>query len=197
MNDRHRFRPAVDDCLEDRRLLSARGLIAPVAVKPLPIHLAKPSLALQATTQVNQAFDSFNTDYLQAQATYFAPTNTPTTAPKSFFSNYVVQRVRLLSQDLVKTFTPLPGSFNRLPGSTFGTGGSIVLQTFLRRVIDGTQGSTLRNELVDNIPVTKLSGPPATLVTLNATTAIETARTSTLNSVNFLLRHTFHNGKHS
>jgi hypothetical protein len=190
MRDRHRFRPAVGEPLEGRRLLSAKGLVTPVVVKPLPItRPTETSQALQATTAVNQDFDAFTQDYLQAQATYLASPG----VPPGTFSTYITQRVELLSQDLVKAFTPLPGSLNRLPGS-FGIGGSIVLQAFLRRVIVGPQPGTLLSELRGNIPVTGLTGPAATLVTLNATTAIATARTATLNSVNFLLRHTFHNG---
>jgi hypothetical protein len=170
------------------------GLVQPVKVKLVPTQQTETGAALRASTEVNQAFDSFTQDYLQAQATYLAfPTSSQGT-----FKNYITQRVALLSQQLVADFTPLPNSLNRLPSSGFGSGGSIVMQSFLRRVI-GTSGSSsstpnLRSNLVDNIPAVGLSGPQATLVTLNATTAIETARAATLNSVNFLTRHTFHNG---
>jgi hypothetical protein len=194
MNRRHRFLPGGVEELERRRVMSALGLVQPVTVRAVPIAHTETGTALRASTEVNQAFDAFTQDYLQAQATYLAfPTNSQDT-----FRNYITQRTALLSQQLVAIFTPLPSSLNRLPGGTFGGGGSIVIQSFLRRVIGGPNrnGSTptLWENLSKNIPAVGLAGPQASLATLNATTAIEAARAATLNSVNFLTRHTFHNG---
>jgi hypothetical protein len=203
MKDRHRFRPAGVEPLEGRAVPAAGGLIAPVAVRPVPVvRTSLPDLYNRVTALVNQAFDAFTADYLQAQGTYLAAVNTPNTNAPAAFQAYIRQRVQLLSAQLVRAFSQVPGSFNRLPSTFGGSGGPIVLQAFLRRVIgvprggqpDGAPG-TLLNALLTNVPVMgAVATPAATLYTLDATTAIETARTATVNGVRFLVHHTFENG---
>jgi hypothetical protein len=200
MKDRHRFLPTGVEPLEPRAVPShVSGLISPVAIHPVTVvHTPLPDLYTRVTTAVNQAFDSFTTDYLQAQGTYLA-TSLATPGP---FQSFIRQRVSLLSEELVRAFAQVPGSFNQLPTTFGGTGGSIVLQTFLRRQIgtpragqpDGGPG-TLLFSLLNNIPpITAGSSASVTLYTLDATTAIATARAATVNGVRFLVHHTFHNG---
>jgi hypothetical protein len=145
---------------------------------------------------VNQAFDSFTQDYLRAQATYVSSSGATVgnTATPQFqaFVNYIDQRVRLLDQQLVAAFGSVPGGLNVVSSGPFG-GGSLVVQSFLRRQISGTTPVTLLTALRGNVPSS--SDPQTvTLYTLNATTAINTARDATLNAIQFLTHHTFHNG---
>lgn len=202
MKERRRFRPDRVEPLEPRAVPGAGvgGLIAPVPVHHVTIvRTPLPDLYVRVTTAVNQAFDAFTTDYLQAQGTYFAAPATGAPA----FQNYIRQRVRLLSEQLVRAFAAVPGSLNRLPSTFGGTGGSLVLQAFLRRQIGVARGQqvnggngTLLAALLSNVPpATVAATPAATLYTLNATTAIETARTATVNGIRFLVHHTFENGK--
>ena len=204
MKDRHRFRPSGVEPLETRTAPAAGGLIAAVAVRPaLVVHASLPDLYARVSLLVNQAFDSFTRDYLQAQGTYLAPVKPPAVAASAPFATFIRERVRLLSQELVRAFAQVPGSLNRLPSTFGGTGGSIVLQTFLRRQIGDARGrqsdgqpGTLLNSLLNNVPPAGIGTSPATtLYTLNATTAVETARAATINGVRFLVHNTFKNGR--
>jgi hypothetical protein len=195
MSERHRFRPVVPESLERRVVLDRGARIAPVAIAPLDVSGRRRDLAQAAADQVNQAFDAFTRDYLQAQGAYFAadPGQAPSAA--RFFRSFIVQRLNLLGQQLTRTFTQLPGSLNRLPNAA--PGGSIVLQSFLRTRITGNSPDSLRVALAgpnNPIPPVMTSGTTATLYTSQAISAIETARTSTQNGVGFLLNRTFKNG---
>ncbi|HWE38407.1 MAG TPA: hypothetical protein VG406_17680 [Isosphaeraceae bacterium] len=192
MRRRFRFRPAVADRLEARTAPSGFAHIRPVAVHPVTFRVARAGLQAQVVTQVNQAFDSFTEDYLRAQATYVAAVgagvgNTATPQYNAFLA-YIDQRVRLLGEQLVAAFGSVPGGLNYVPSGPFG-GGSLVVQSFLNRQINGA----LRTALRGNIPGSN-DPQTVTLYTLNATTAINTARDATLNGIQFLTNHTFHNG---
>lgn len=199
MRKRCPFRPGLADRLEARIALTGTAHITPVEVRPLTFRQEQAGLQTQVTTQVNQAFDSFTEDYLRAQATYVAtlsmtPAST-TSAPYAAFNDYIGQRVRLLAEQLVTAFGQVPGGLNYVPAGPFGSG-SYVVQLFLRRQIDGpaTGGADpLLVALRDNIP-TASDAQTIALYTLNATTAVNTAREATLNSIQFLIHHIFSNG---
>lgn len=197
MKQRHRFRPAILEMLENRMVLSHGVSFAPVAVNHLN-HSGRRSVKLSqvAIDETNQFFDSFTRDYLQVQGAYFAADAKDLNA-KLTFREYIVQRTNLLAQQLTRTFAQLPGSLNRLPSSS---GSATVLASFLQNRINGAASPSLRASLAggargNTIPVPPVSGPAATLYTYQAISAIETARTATLNSASFLIHHTFINGK--
>jgi hypothetical protein len=139
------------------------------------------------------AFDSFTTDYLQAQGAYLAINNVQAHAA---FSHYVAQRVKLLAAQLTRIFVHVPGSLNRTRPSR-SPGGPVVIQSFLRTYINGPAPTTLIVSLqgaragVGAIPPPGTTGTTATLYTDQALSAIETSRTVTLNNVGFLVSHTF------
>jgi len=193
MRERHRFQPEVLQGLETRVVLSGGGLITPVTVGQLTIT-ARNDATHAVVDQVNQAFDSFTTDYLQAQGTYLA--NSTATNAQTAFHDYVTQRIELLATQLTRIFAHVPGSLNPLQTST--PGGPVVLQSFLRTRINGLGRSSLLMSLVGRrglgngaLPPPGTTGTTATLYTDQAISAIETARTASLNSVGFLYSHSF------
>jgi hypothetical protein len=194
MRRQRRFVPTDCEPLEQRLALSRGAHIAPVTPRSLDLSgRGTSSLAQQVANQVNVAFNSFTSDYLQAQGAYFASQDGSGAALK-FFRSYITNRLDLLDQQLVRTFSHVPGSLNRLPGAA--PGGSAVLQVFLRRYITGTTRNSLRTALAgspqnDPIPPANTSGSTTTLYTSQALIAIQTAQTSTLNSVMFLIKHSF------
>jgi len=193
MTERHRFRPEVLQGLETRVALSGNSLITPVAAGQLTIT-ARNDATHAVVDQVNQTFDSFETDYLQAQGAYLA-NSTAQNAPTAF-NNYVTQRVELLATQLTRIFAHVPGSLNRL--QTSSPGGPVVLQSFLRTRINGLGRTSLLTSLVGRrgvgngaLPPPGTTGTTATLYTDQAISAIETARTASLNSVGFLYSRSF------
>jgi hypothetical protein len=141
---------------------------------------------------VNQSFDSFTSDYLQAQGTYFAADSD---AARSVMRQYVEQRIDLLAAQLTSIFTHVRGSLNQLQVTT--PGGPVILQTFLKTRIDGRSDKTLHFALLRRgpnqgaIPPVGMTDTTAALYTGEALTAIETSRTVTLNSVGFLCSRSF------
>ncbi len=71
MKERRRFRPTTVEWLEMRVVLNASAHIAPVSVGHVTTH-ARNAATQAVVNNVNSSFDSFTTDYLQAQGTYFA-----------------------------------------------------------------------------------------------------------------------------
>jgi hypothetical protein len=193
MKGRHRFRPAFLQDLEPRVVLSGGAQISPAPVGKLTIN-ARSTITHQVVDQINVAFDSFTTDYLQAQGAYLHDSTAPhaTTA----FANYVNQRVELLAAQLTRIFAHVPGSLNRLQTST--PGGPVVLQSFLRTRINGLGRTSLLVSLNGRrgvgssaLPPAGTTGTTATLYTDQAISAIETARTASINSAAFLFSHSF------
>lgn len=198
VKQRHRFRPTILEMLENRMVLSHGVSFAPVAVNHLNLSGRRGvTLSQVSIDETNQFFDSFTRDYLQVQGAYFATDATMAPTARGTFREYVVQRVNLLAEQLTRTFALLPGSLNRLPPSS---GSTTVLASFLQTRINGATSTSLRTSLIGGprsgaIPITPISGPAATLFTYQAISAIETARTATMNSASFLIHHTFVNGK--
>ena len=134
MKERRRFRPTTVDWLETRVVLNASGRhIAPVSAGHVTTN-ARNAATQAVVNNVNSSFDSFTTDYLQAQGTYFAAGATQ--GAHTAFRQYVGQRIQLLAAQLTQIFTHVPGSLNQSKVST--PGGPVILQTFLRSRIDGT-----------------------------------------------------------
>jgi hypothetical protein len=172
-------------------VLNASAHIAPVSVGHVTTN-ARNAATQAVVNNVNSSFDSFTTDYLQAQGTYFGAGATQ--GAHGAFRQYVNQRIQLLAAQLTQIFTHVPGSLNQLKVST--PGGPVILQTFLRSRIDGTSDRTLRFALLGGgnggaVPPVGTTGTTATLYTDQAITAIETSRTVTLNSVGFLYSRSF------
>src|SRR5271157_6057216 len=107
MERKHRFIPSAFDRLEDRVVLSNyRGSSVVVSgLHPRQNVLNRHQMAVAA--EVNQAFSSFQNDYDQARATYFASIanqSSLSTATTQAFTLYTQQRVSLLAQQLISSF---------------------------------------------------------------------------------------------
>jgi hypothetical protein len=184
MSERHRFRPEIVAGLEARVVLSGGAVITPATIGRLDIAHVNATHAV--VSNVNQVFDSFTADYLQAEGAYFA-NSTP--QAEHVLRGFVRQRVALLSAQLTRIFAHVPGSLDLL--QTSSSGGPVVLQNFLRTRINGGSARSLlvaldgRNGNGGAIPPPGATGTTATLYTDQAITAIETARAVTVNCVGF------------
>jgi hypothetical protein len=192
MREQRRFRPEALEGLEPRVVLSQGAVIAPVPVsKPTVTPRANQNQII--VTAVNQAFDSFSTDYLQAQGAYVASGTSQ--QAHAALTHYVAQRVKLLAAQLTQIFAHVPGSLN--PSRTASPGGPVVVQNFLRSYINGPAPTTLLEALEGRrsgtgaIPPPGTTGTTSTLYTDQALSAIATARTVSINSVGFLVSHSF------
>jgi hypothetical protein len=194
----HGFLPSGLDgiVLEDRLVLSQSALMTPALVLNPAQHSMRALRHQSAQNQVNQAFDQFTTDYLQAQQVYLASSGLST----SNFTDYTTQRVSLLNQQLVHALISLPGSLKKLrPPQRLTPSQSTVLQNFLFRTINGTgtnAPSSLLTVLGKAVPPastagTPISPPAVTLFSLEATNAIQSARLNTVNAAHLLSTSTF------
>jgi hypothetical protein len=191
--DRRRFRPAGPDTLERRVALTHGGPIVPALIGTLSPNTTASGRSGRVVAQINNAYDRFTADYLQAQGAYLA-----SGAPASTFTTFTAQRVNLLAQELTRTFALLPGSFRRIKNASerANAGGSSVLfQAFLFRTITGSPASSLRSILTSPavVPPPLTVGGNSTLFTLTATNAIQAARTATINAARFIALGTFNN----
>jgi hypothetical protein len=192
MKTRHRFSPETVQGLEPRVVLSKAAGFAPISPAPLTIR-ARNNAAQAVVNAVNTSFDSFSTDYLQAQGAYLAA---PNGGSHNAFKSFVVQRVELLAAQLTRIFAHVPGSLSRL--QTSSSGGPVVVQAFLRSRINGSSSRSLLRALEGGggnpgaIPPVRMAVSTSTIDTIatiytdQAISAIETARTASLNSVGFL-----------
>jgi len=197
MRERHRFRPAGWDCLETRVALTHGGPISPGLIGTISPNPRAGGAAARDVAQVNAAFNQFIANYQQAQGAYLS---SGTAADATAFKAYTSQGVELLAQELTRTMSRLPGSLVYIKDahqrSLHGTS-SIVLQAILYSRINGPAGSgslldTLNSTAV--VPSTPPNGASATLYTLTAANAIQSARYAMINSVKFLVMNTFDNG---
>ncbi len=197
MRERHRFRPASWDRLEARVALTHGGPISPALIGTLSPNPRASGTTGRAVAQVNAAFDQFTANYLQAQGAYLS--SGAAADSTAAFKAYTSQSVQLLSQELTRTFARLPGSLVYIKDASQRSshgGSSVVLQAILFSRINGGTGSgslldTLNSSAV--VPATPPTGASATLYTLTATNAIQTARVSMINAVRYLVNHTFNN----
>lgn len=198
MRQKRQFRPTGLDRLESRVVLSRFSAVGPAAVAPLNVSGRVRSLNVAAVDQINQAYDRFTQDFLQAQGAYFAAgqtgvTTDPQTAQR-YFRSFIVQRVDLLAQELTNVFVQLPGGVQR-----GGPNGSTVVQSYLRQRINGPGRTTLAMQLAGRgardaaglIPPPDTTGPAATLYTSSVLATIDASRAATLNASGYLLKSTF------
>src|SRR5208283_2043575 len=122
MKRNHKFLPAAFDHLEDRVVLSSyRGYSVVVSgLHPHQNVLNRHQKSVVA--EVNQAFSSFQSDYDQARATYFASivnpsaTSAATADAYNAFTLFTTQRVNLLAEQLISSFLQYKPSTARQHG---------------------------------------------------------------------------------
>ncbi len=194
MKRNHKFLPSAFDHLENRVVLSSyRG--SSVVVSGL--HPRQNVLNRRQTTvvaEVNQAFSSFQSDYDQARATYFASIanqSSVSTATTQAFTLYTQQRVSLLAQQLISSFLQYKSATARPHGQPS------TLQVLINHRIIGINGQatagSLANSLLTTIPPAGTSAPTATLYSLSQDNAIEAAQVAILNGAGILRNGDFGN----
>jgi hypothetical protein len=188
MRRKYRFTPWAFDHLENRVVLSRTTLGLSVVTSGLSPRLRvlnREQVALTALVQ--QAFASFQSDYDQARATYFASIQTDPTAASSAmtaFSDYTQQRTSLLAQQLVSSFIQTP------QGTAKAAGEPPALKPLIKSNIigphDGGAAGSLYRSLIDNIPQPGADAPTESLYSLSQDNAIQTAETAILNGVSII-----------
>jgi hypothetical protein len=188
------FIPSAFDHLEDRVVLSSyRGYSVVVSgLHPHQNVLTRHQMSVVA--EVNQAFASFQGDYDQARATYFASIlnqPTPNPATTQAFTLYTQQRVNLLAQQLISSFLQYKVATARQHGQPS------TLQVLISHRIIGINGEatagSLANSLLATIPPAGTSAPTATLYSLSQDNAIEAAQVAVLNGAGILRNGDFGN----
>ena len=179
--ERNRFRPEFPDPLESRVVLTHGGPLTPALIGTLSSN-PKPSGRFgRVVALTNDAFDRFTNDYFQAQGAYLS--SGVASAP---FTAFTTQRVNLLAQELTRIFAILPGSFAQITSSHQRAlnKSDVLFQAILYRNINGAPQTSLLKTLnsASVVPPPSTSGAAATLYTLTATNAIQTARTALINS---------------
>ncbi len=194
MERKHRFVPSAFDHLEDRVVLSSyRGSSVVVSgLHPRQNVLNRHQTAVAA--EVNQAFSSFQNDYDQARATYFASIvnqSSVSTATTQAFTLYTQQRVSLLAQQLISSFLQYK------PATARQHGQPSTLQVLMTHRIIGINGEatpgSLANSLLTTIPPAGTSAPTATLYSLSQDNAIAAAQVAVLNGAGILRNGDFGN----
>jgi hypothetical protein len=190
MERRPKFRPAALDVLESRLVLHGGHTKHAVSVVVSGLNPQQQVLNGQQQSliaEVNQAFNSFTSDYDQARATYFASIEgvaTPNPATTGAFKLYTKQRVSLLAQQIISSFLQSPNGTARAKKEP------PVLKTLLATKIINTTGGdptgSLSNSLMVNIPPPGTSAPTASLYSLSQDVAIETARDEVINGTNIV-----------
>ena len=195
MKRRHGFIPSALDQLEARVVLSQTTLGLSTVVSGLSPHLRvlnRRQTALIA--EVNQAFDSFQNDYDQARATYFASIQAGSSSPSQInsattaFTDYTVQRTQVLAQQIVSSFVQTPQGTAKAPSQPYA------LKQLVESKIIGPKGKGPGGSLIDSLSQTipqistslLASSPTTTLYTLSQDNAIEAARTAVLNGVSIM-----------
>ena len=186
-----RFRPEGPDPLERRLALTHGGPLAPALIGTLSPNTKASGRSGRVVAQLNSSFDRFTNDYLQAQGAYLSsgiPSNEP-------FKAFTTQRVSLLAQELTRIFARLPGSFARIENKQQrdNSQSDVLFQAVLRRNINGPVPTSLLAKLNSNavVPPPMTTGAGATLFTLTATNAIQTARVAMINAARFVANGTF------
>jgi hypothetical protein len=174
--------------LESRVVLSKTTQGLSVVVSGLSPHLKALNREQQAfSAEINQAFDSFQSDYDQARATYFASIQSETSASvptMNAFMLYTTQRVSLLGQELVNVFIQSPQGTAKAPKQPYA------LKQLVTTKVIGSQLQTpkgsLAKSLLDSIPLAGTSAPTSSLYTLSQDNAIQTARVAILNGLSII-----------
>jgi hypothetical protein len=194
MQRKRRFVPSAFDRLEDRVALSHfRGFSVVVSgLHPHQNVLNRHQMTVVA--EVNQAFASFQNDYDQARATYFASIVNQTTVgmdTTNAFKFYTTQRVNLLAQQIISSFLQYK------PATARQHGQPSTLQVLINHRIIGMNGEatsgSLASSLLSTIPPPGTSAPTATLYSLSQDNAIAAAQVSVLNNAGILRNGDFGN----
>ncbi len=195
MKRKHQFVPSAYDKLEVRVVLSRTTLGLLTVVSGLSPHLRvlnRQQTALIA--EVNQAFDSFQNDFDQARATYFASlqtssgSSTAVASAMAAFTDYTQQRTQVLAQQIVSSFVQTPQGTAKAPNQPYA------LKQLVESKIIGPKGRGPGGSLIDSLTSTIpqinasviTSSPTTTLYTLSQDNAIEAARTAVLNGVSIV-----------
>jgi hypothetical protein len=198
MRRRHRYRIGGWDRLEARRALTHGGPITPALFGTLSPTPQASGPAGRVVAQSNAAFDSFAQDYAQAQGAYLSAGSSGSSAA---FKAFTTQRVNLLAQELTRIFYRLPGSFARIQDThqrSQSGNSAVVFQAFLYNRINGGANTSLLSILTSDsvLPPAGTNGSSATLFTLTANNAIQSARIATINGAKYIANNTFKNSKH-
>jgi hypothetical protein len=183
MYRKHAYIPSAIDQLENRVVLSQTTQGLAVVVSGLSPHQRALNRKQQAfSAEITQAFSSFQSDYDQARATYFASianqTN-PSTATTNAFSLYTTERVSLLAQQLINIFIQSP------EGTAKGQGPYALKQLISNKILGPSKG-TLNKSLLATIPQPGTSAPTASLYTLSQDNAIQSAQVAVLNGLSIV-----------
>jgi hypothetical protein len=188
MKPRHGFVPSALDHLESRIVLSRTTEGLSVVVSGLSPRLRVLNRRQQAmSAEIQQAFTSFQNDYDQARATYFASISnqaSPSAATTNAFTLYTTQRVSLLAQQLINVFIQSPQGTAKAPGQPYA------LTHLITSKIIGAQGQhpkgSLASSLLQTIPQPGTSAPTSSLYTLSQDDAIQTAQVAILNGLSIV-----------
>jgi hypothetical protein len=205
MERNHKFIPTAFDRLEDRLVMSHyRGYSVVVSgLHPHQNVLNRHQMTVVA--EVNQAFASFQADYDQARATYFASITNQSSSPSSgsaaisqattAFGQYMTQRVSLLAQQLISSFLQYKSATARQHGN------QPTLEVLINHRIIGINGGATAGSLAmglqDSITQLGKSAPvspsTATLFSLTQDEAIAAAQVAILNGAGILRNGDFGN----
>jgi hypothetical protein len=185
MKRKRAFIPSPLDPLESRVVLSRTTEGLSVVVSGLSPHLKVLNRKQQAmSAEIQQAFASFQSDYDQARATYFASIQSqasPDAATTDAFTLYTSQRVSLLGQQLVNIFIQSPQGTAKAQGQPYA------LKSLIGNKVIGPQGQHPKGSLVESllqtIPPAGTSAPTSSLYTLTQDNAIQTAEVAVLNGL--------------
>jgi len=197
MEWKHKFIPSAFDRLEDRVVLSNyRGSSVVVSgLHPRQNLLNRHQMTVVA--EVNQAFSSFQNDYDQARATYFASianpsaTSAATADAYNAFTLYTTQRVNLLAQQLISSFLQYKPSTARQHGQTSTL--EVLINHRIIGINGGATAGSLENSLISTIPKADTSAPTVTLYSLSQDNAIAAAQVAVLNGAGILRNGDFGN----
>ena len=180
----HAYILSAIDQLESRVVLSQTTQGLAVVVSGLSPHQRALNRKQQAfTAEINQAFSSFQSDYDQARATYFASIvnqPNPSTATTNAFSLYTTERVSLLAQQLINIFIQSP------EGTSKGQRQPYALKQLISNKIIGPHKDTLVKSLIATIPPAGTSAPTSSLYTLSQDNAIQAAQVAVLNGLSIV-----------
>lgn len=191
MSRKTRYNPTALDHLETRVVLSHAGRAIPVVTATLqPSQFVLSPAQLSIVAQVNQAFMSFQSDFDQARATYYASIQSlpspaaPATTQMSAFNMYTTQRVELLAQQLLGSFLQGPAQPVRPHGVQ-----NPIQKLIATKIIEpqgvGPEGS-LAQSLKENISMPGATAPTEALNSLSQDIAIATAQTAVINEISIL-----------
>ena len=202
MQSRNRFRPALGQ-LEERVVLSHA---APSTYSVISDNFSGRQFTIKhgrpapVVSLVNAAFDQFEQDYRQVRSTYFGAIGSGTATASDFFAftNYTIQRVELLAQQLTNSLLQAPLSAQRghkLPSPLIGVARKI--NGFAPANMGGNPFAvgTLGNALISSTPGIASSATTLSLDSLAQDNASEAARVAMIDTVNIIKNGFFGNSK--